>query len=105
VGPNTGIRSCSGMVPARIKWLGGCVPGHRSGWRARTARNTSTWPQTARQPLSGPRRPLRTATAPEIGLLAKATAQLPSQPIDSIILIALACFLGDRLPPLDPFLA
>ena len=27
------------------------------------------------------------------------------QPIDSIILIALACLLGDRLPPLHPFLA
>jgi hypothetical protein len=26
-------------------------------------------------------------------------------PIDSIILIALACLLGDRLPPLHPFLA
>jgi hypothetical protein len=35
---------------------GGCVAetGPRSGRRARTARNTSTWPQTARQPLSGP---------------------------------------------------
>ena len=31
--------------------------------------------------------------------------RLPPQPIDSIILIALACFLGDRLPPLHPFLA
>jgi len=31
--------------------------------------------------------------------------RLPSQPTDSIILIALACFLGDRLQPLDPFLA
>ncbi len=71
-----------GIAPAPA-WLlvdlrrGRCVPGHRSGRRARTARNTSTWPQTARQPLSGPRRPLRTATAPEIGLLAKATARFP----------------------------
>ena len=31
--------------------------------------------------------------------------RLPSQLIDSIILIALACLLGDRLPPLHPFLA
>jgi hypothetical protein len=45
--------------------------------RARTARNTSNVPQAPRQPLSGPRKPIRKAAGPEPGLLAEALSRFP----------------------------
>ena len=57
--------------------------------------------QTARQPLSGPRRTPPDGYSPRArpagkgdGPVSGPRTRLPPQPIDSIILIALACFLG-----------